>query len=348
MSTIITPLDHPATDAEFARIIDELSRRGFLAGGLGTAALLGLAACSSSGTGADAGGSSSSSAGPSTRQVTTAKGPVTVPADPKRVISIQPSATATLYDVGIASIGVYDEGSQYISPRYRTKWEAAATVGTGGEIDVEKVAALSPDLIIGFDYDWNTKAYSQLTELAPTVIAPATTWQAGAHTVADAVNRLGKLDTLIQQLTIRSAQIKHTYATQLAAYKWDLLQGGFEEGQYWLYGPNTDCGSILAAAGVRFASGSVDAASSQSPGRGVRALSYEKIDLLADSGVIGFYANYDNTPNNEAPALFAQQGFKDLAAVKAGRLVPFPDFLPGGYGDALAVLDELETGLKKL
>jgi ABC-type Fe3+-hydroxamate transport system substrate-binding protein len=99
---------------------------------------------------------------------------------------------------------------------------------------------------------------------------------------------------------------------------------------------------------VRFASGSVDAASSQSPGRGVRALSYEKIDLLADSGVIGFYANYDNTPNNEAPALFAQQGFKDLAAVKAGRLVPFPDFLPGGYGDALAVLDELETGLKKL
>jgi hypothetical protein len=28
--------------------------------------------------------------------------------------------------------------------------------------------------------------------------------------------------------------------------------------------------------------------------------------------------------------------------------VPFPDFLPNGYGDALAVLDELEAGLKKI
>jgi iron complex transport system substrate-binding protein len=344
MTTLL--LDHPSrTDAEFAAIVDELSRRGFLAGGLGTAALLGLAACGSSGGGA---AGSPSSAAPSTRQVTTAKGPVTVPADPKRVVSIQPSATATLYDVGVASVGVYDEGSQYISPRYRTKWAAAPKIGSGGEIDVEKVAALDPDLIIGFDYDWNTKVYSQLTALAPTVIAPATTWQAGAHTVADAVNRLDRLTALSHQLTSRSARIKQTYAAQLAAYKWDLLQGGFDKGQYWLYGPNTDVGTILAAAGVQFASGSLDSASSTNPGKGVRELSYEKIDLLSDAGVIGFYANYDNTPNNEAPALFAQQGFKNLAAVKAGRLVPFPDFLPGGYGDALAGLDELEAGLTKL
>ncbi len=34
--------------------------------------------------------------------------------------------------------------------------------------------------------------------------------------------------------------------------------------------------------------------------------------------------------------------------MKAGHTVPIPDFLPAGYGDALAVLDQLEAGLKTL
>ncbi|MDQ7908746.1 hypothetical protein RB614_29865 [Phytohabitans sp. ZYX-F-186] len=63
--------------------------------------------------------------------------------------------------------------------------------------------------------------------------------------------------------------------------------------------------------------------------------------------MIGFYAGYDGKPNNQGPQLFAQKGFTRLAAVQASRLVPIPDFLPGGYG-ALAVLDELEAGLTKL
>ncbi|MER7003653.1 hypothetical protein ABT297_11505 [Dactylosporangium sp. NPDC000555] len=77
-------------------------------------------------------------------------------------------------------------------------------------------------------------------------------------------------------------------------------------------------------------------------------MSYEQIDILADADVIGFYSGYDGNPNNKGPELFAQTGFKQLAAVRATRLVPFPDFLPGGYGDALAVLDQLESGLTKL
>lgn len=76
-------------------------------------------------------------------------------------------------------------------------------------------------------------------------------------------------------------------------------------------------------------------------------LSYEKIGVLDDAGAIGFYSGYEDKPNNEGPALFGQAAFKQLGAVEAGRTVPIPDFLPGGYGDALAVLDELEAGLKK-
>ncbi|GAB3918691.1 iron siderophore-binding protein [Microlunatus endophyticus] len=330
-------------ETEFVRIIDQLTRRGLLAGGVGSATLLGLAACGASDPSA-----SSTPSVPSTRTVQTAKGSVRVPADPKRVVSIQPAATATLYDLGLASIGVYDQGSEYISPRYRAKWDAATKVGTAGAIDVEKVATLNPDLIIGLDYEWNTNVYSKLTALAPTVIAPATSWQGTAAIVADAVNRTDQLDALKTRLVTRSAEIKKAYATQLAAYTWDILQGGFTAGQFWVYGPRTDPGRVLADAGVRFAGATTAATASKDPGAGILAVSYEQIGKLDDAGVIGFYADYDDKPNNKGPQLFAQKLWKQLPAVKAGRLVPFPDLLVGGYGDALAVLDELEAGLKKL
>ncbi|GAA2624265.1 iron-siderophore ABC transporter substrate-binding protein [Dactylosporangium fulvum] len=316
-----------------------LTRRGLLAGGLGAATLLGLAACGSSDTPSPAGGSQAAAG---TRKIDTAKGTIEVPAQPARVVTIQPSATASLYDLGVSPVGVYDQGAEYISPRYRDRWSAATKIGNAGQIDLEKVAALRPDLIIGVDFPWNTKVYDQLTALAPTVITP-TTWRATARVAADAVNRLGRVSELEQQMTTRADTIKSTYAAVLGRFRWAILQGGFDQGQFWVYGPGSDAGTILAAAGVQFATASAGVS-----GSGNQPFSYERIDALADADVIGFYTGYDGKPNNEGPKLFAQPAFNALRAVKAGRLVPIPDFLPGGYGDALAVLDELETGLREL
>ncbi|HEY0277084.1 MAG TPA: ABC transporter substrate-binding protein [Solirubrobacterales bacterium] len=316
------------------------TRRAFLGSGAAGALAIGLAACggggSTSGSGTSAGG------GSGTRTVKTAEGPVTVPAEPTRVVSIQPSTADTLYDLGIDPLGVYDLGGQYVSPRYRPKWNKAAKVGDDGEINVEEVAKLEPDLVIGVDYEWNTDVYSKLKEIAPTVIVPATGWREISHATADAVNRLSVLAELQKELATRSAQIRVKYAKQLDEFKWDILQGGFEAGNFWLYGPESDAGEILAGAGVRFAS-----ASAAVTGEEPEVLSYEKIGVLDDAGAIGFYSNFDGTPNNEAQALFSQAAFKQLDAAKEERLVPIPDFLPGGYGDALAILDELEAGLKK-
>jgi iron complex transport system substrate-binding protein len=71
--------------------------------------------------------------------------------------------------------------------------------------------------------------------------------------------------------------------------------------------------------------------------------------MLNDADMIGYYSDYSSSaPTNDGPQLFAQDEFKALSATKANRLGAFPDFLPGGYGDALAVLTELQTGLKAL
>ena len=333
-----TAPNHPATDAQFAEIVDSLTRRGFLGGVVGAATLAGLSACSA--------GDQAPSPSPSaaTRIVDSAKGKIEVPADPRRIVVLAPQPRDTLYDLGITPVGVYDEGSEYISPRYRTKMGQSTTIGTGSDgLALEKIATLQPDLIIGVDYEYNTDSYRKLTDLAPTVIAPASTWQAISHATADAVDKLGMLTSLEQQFDAKAAGIKTQYADVLDRYRWDILQGGYNQGQFWLYGPKSDAGLILAAAGVRFAS-----ASAKVPGADNKAISYENIDVLSDADVIGFYSDYDNAPNNKGPQLFAQAGFKALPAAKAGRTIPIPDFLPNGYGDAIAVLDELEAGLKKL
>jgi iron complex transport system substrate-binding protein len=337
-----------------------LSRRRMLDTAAGATVLTGLAACGSSGTdnsstdssgrhgsgthssgsAAGSGGSASSAA---TRTVQTAKGPVRVPVNPRRVVAIQPSALATLLDIGTSVVGAYDEGEQYVPPRYRSAFQKAAKVGDSGQINLEAVAALAPDLVIGVDYSWNTSAYGELAKLAPTVIAPTSSWAATASTVADAVGRTDRIDALAATLRQRGAALKAAHADVLGRYRWNILQGGFDPGQYWIYGPGSDIGQILAAAGVRFAS-----ASAATHGAANRSVSYELIDLLDDGDVIGFYSDFDNKPVNEGPALFAEPGFKKLTADRTGRLVPFPDFLPGGYGDALAALDELEAGLRRL
>jgi iron complex transport system substrate-binding protein len=284
-----------------------------------------------------------SSSASGTRSISTAKGTVQVPADPQRVVSIQPSTAATLWDLGVKPVGVYDLGAAYVPPRYRTDFAAAPKIGVNGEISIEKVAALKPDLIIGVDYEWNTKFYDQLSKIAPTVIVPADSWQHTAQVTADAVGKDAELQALAQKVESRSAEIKSAHATVLAKYKWDLLQGGFDDGQFWTYGPSTDVGAILAGAGVQYAS-----TSSKAPKNDVGKLSYENIDQLADADVIGFYADWDGKPVSQGQALFTQKLWTALPAVQAKRLVPLADFLPGGYGDALALLDELEAGLKTL
>lgn len=331
-------------DTRFDEIVDDLTRRGFLAGGLTAAAVLGLAACGSDGT-----SDSDGTTGPSTRVVDSAKGKITVPAHPKRVVAMAYTVGYVLFDLGVTPAGVQDPGAEYVAPRYSDLWGPTPKINpNGGELNVEKIAALNPDLIIGVNYAWNTDLYDQMKAIAPTVIVDTSSWEEGTAAIADALNLKPALAKLEKRFADRTAEIKSTYADVLGRFRWDLLQGGFTDGQFWTYGANSTPGQLFVAAGGRLASASTAAAASTDPGVGVKPISYENIDQLKDADVIAYYATYDDKPINLGPALFKQKLWQELPAVKAGRLVPVPDFLVGCYGDALAALDEFEAGLKKI
>jgi len=333
MSTLT--LDQRHTDAEFARIVDELTRRGFLAGGLGTAAGLGLlSAC--------AGGGNTAQKAPATRVVHTVKGDITVPANPKRIIAINPGPLSTLYDLGVPALGVFDVGAQWVAPRYLSRWKSAQKIGKGDAIEFEKIASLEPDLILGVDYADDLKAYGRCSQVAPTVLVTLDSWQRTAQATADAVNRGDELAKLKSDLAGRLHQIKTTYADVLARYRWDLIQGQYDDVNYSVFSATaSDIGQLYTLAGVKFASLSANAKERST------SLSTEKLDLLSDADVIAYFATYDGSDKPVAP-LFASKLFKELPAAQAGRIVAVQDFLPSGYGDAQAALDSLEAELKQL
>ncbi|HML23650.1 MAG TPA: ABC transporter substrate-binding protein [Aggregatilinea sp.] len=102
--------------------------------------------------------------GDESRTVTDVMGrEVTIDSAPQRIVGMSASITEVLYAIGVTPVGA-TAGIDYP--------EAAAslpTFGTGYQPDLEALAALEPDLIIG-SADLNAQILDQLEAIAPTVI----------------------------------------------------------------------------------------------------------------------------------------------------------------------------------
>ncbi|MEW2164830.1 ABC transporter substrate-binding protein [Streptomyces sp. NPDC007084] len=307
---------------------------------LGVALAVTLTACgSSSGT---AGGSRDKST--STRVVSTAHGKVTVPAHPLRIVSVHSWSTESLFDLGLKPVGVENSGANYVPPRYLKGWKATAKVTTGADIDYEKIASLKPDLIVGVDVPYLSKAYEKLSAIAPTAFSSFgenSGWTEFPDATAAFVNRTARLATLKKEYADRITAVRNAHRSALAKSRWDVVQGGFDNGNYWIYGPGSAVGEILGKLGVRFASATASVAAGDT-----KSVSYERADLLKDADYVIYYTNNDGSPANNIQKLFGLKTFKSLPAAKNGHLVGTADFLPGSYRDALGVVDSIETALK--
>lgn len=143
-----------------------LSRRHFIVGGLASALLM---ACGDSSDDAPA---DSSTPEATTRVVETDKGPITVPANPQRVVVFDRRGTlAYMLDLGIKPIAAFAAPDIYGGKSFHPLAEAEAgniAKINATEPDIEQVAGLQPDLIVGNAGDVN-KVWDQLTAIAPTI-----------------------------------------------------------------------------------------------------------------------------------------------------------------------------------
>ena len=179
-------------------------------------AVVALSGCSTTGTeepSAPAGSASAAAQFPVT--VATAFGDVTIPKQPERVVALGWSDADVALALGVQPVGASDwlafggEGQgPWNTGRYTTKPEILGTL----EIDMEKVAALRPDLILDTRSSGDKARYDQLSKLGvPVVDVPKggemylTSWEQQLDMIGKALGRQAQAAELKRGLDAKFA-----------------------------------------------------------------------------------------------------------------------------------------------
>lgn len=319
--------------------IDDATRREFL---IGAAGLLVLAPYGC-GTGGGIGGSSGG-----TRTVEHELGTARVPARPRRVVVMDPYAslqTALAVGSPVVASPVFPDVP---FPGFLDEEKTAGVEGLGyDQPSIEKIAALEPDLVVGW-VDWIEyyEAYDKLSEIAPTVAARSTfDWKENSRVVADALNRDGRMESLISGYESRLGELRKGLnalpeRTQVSVVKprEDVLE---------VFTNRFYAGRILEEAGVARPENQVV----DDPEKTSLELSLELIPK-ADADVIFLMVGgggEDEKAARESLRRFESSPlWKRLRAVRNGRVYevdPNAWFITSGPQAANAVLDDLSRHL---
>ncbi|MFJ9685196.1 ABC transporter substrate-binding protein [Streptomyces bacillaris] len=198
------------------------SRRRLLAAlALGAAAVLGASSCSASGEGAQGGGGSAGK-GAATRTVTDIAGKVEVPAEPKRIVSVDFYSPATLVDLGVKPVGVvegFDSDDPDLRPkRYHDALKDTATIGTYYQLNIEAVAQQNPDLIFAETRFLRKGELKRLQGIAPVVQLDAAgvgAWKDRTLMIGAAVGKSAEIEKQAAVFEKRAGELKKKYADVL-------------------------------------------------------------------------------------------------------------------------------------
>ncbi|GAA1608891.1 ABC transporter substrate-binding protein [Actinoplanes couchii] len=188
---------------------------------------------------------SSTSADGATRTVEHARGTAQVPDAPQRVVVLEPLELDTAVAVGITPVGAAVASNTSGLPKYLGV-DGIAPVGTVPEPDLEAIAALKPDLILGTE-SRHSKLYDQLASVAPTVFmkTQADPWQDNAKLIGTALNKSTEVAGLLDTYQQRCAAIRSKYQVSGTA----SLVRPRDETTLSLYGPVSFAGSTLQCTG---------------------------------------------------------------------------------------------------
>ncbi|MCY9786696.1 iron-siderophore ABC transporter substrate-binding protein [Nocardiopsis sp. EMB25] len=209
---------------------------------LPVAATLALTGCG--GGGQDGTGEAEAS---ETRAVEHARGESEVPVDPRRVVVLEPVQLDTSVALGVIPVGTTVLNEAAGVPGYLGE-EAAGieSVGTVPEPNLERIAALEPDLILGTETR-HSALYDQLASIAPTVFmaSQADPWAENVQLVARALGDEEGATTLLDDYEERCAEVAETHGTEDSTAQ--LIRPRDEV--LTLYGPTSFAGSTLECAG---------------------------------------------------------------------------------------------------
>lgn len=171
-----------------------------------------------------------------------------MPNEPQRVVVLEPVELDTAVALGVKPVGAAVASNVAGIPKYLGV-DGIATVGTVPEPDLEAIAALKPDLIMGTE-SRHSKLYDQLSAIAPTVYmkTQADPWQSNVQLVGEALGKKEKTQELLNGFNSECTQIKDEF--KLAGKTANLIRPR-NETTLSLYGPTSFAGGALECVGLK-------------------------------------------------------------------------------------------------
>ncbi|WP_267244434.1 ABC transporter substrate-binding protein [Streptomyces sp. PR69] len=347
-------------------------RRRGVAALVAVAAALSLAACSSADGGGSGGGTGASAAGQADgagkkavaqggkdfggaaektaamgtdakpgqfpRTIAHAMGTTELKAKPKRVVVLDVGELDNVASLGVRPVGYAPtEGDDGIPEYLADTAGRPKSVGTINNLNLEAIAALKPDLILGTQLRAADK-YQELSAIAPTVFAirPGFTWKENYLLNAAALDRTAEAKAKLAAYEEKARQLGEDVAEASGGEgKPTVSMVRYMPGKIRLYAKASFIGTILDDSGL-------PRPKNQQTDDLAVEISPEKIDDAdADWIFTGVYGDPKATQRDTARS---NPLWKKLKAVKAGRAEDVPDetwYLGLGVTAADRVLDDL-------
>jgi iron complex transport system substrate-binding protein len=184
-----------------------------------------------------------------TRLVKHAMGETEVPASPQRVVVLTNEGTEALLALGVKPVGAVKSWTG--DPWYdhiKDKMEGVTVVGDESQPNLELIASLKPDLIIGNKMR-QEKIYSQLSAIAPTIESETLRgeWKNNFKLYAEAIGKKEEGDKLVADFDARIEDFKSKAGDKL---KETVSVIRFMAGKVRVYNQDTFTGIIFNQIGI--------------------------------------------------------------------------------------------------
>jgi iron complex transport system substrate-binding protein len=269
--------------------------------------------------------------------VTHKYGSTEITAPPTRVVAAGYRDQEYLLALGVVPVGIRDwYGPDY--PYEKWPWVAPAlgtnrpTVHSGFDsINLEKVAALRPDLITTVYSDTPKDVYDKLSRIAPTVAQGAgaedftMSWQDETRLIGAALGRTGQADALVTRTEKLSSDAAAAHP-EFAGKRIAVLQFG-DQGKFYVLHPTDPKTRFFTDLGFTVPAALASVVGKESN----KEVSIERLDLLAGLDAVVWLSGTDAETRRLQAAMQADKLYQGLPSVRAGHDL----FLVDG-SDALA------------